>query len=124
MLISFKDDSDFVILKSLQAMGLILSGIASLYSQPAYRKVVADKLNTYEKSMNEYDKPYSSIYSGLGTSSHNKLNHMLKELNHIEHSVGGYYVTKAISKLGCMIMSDPYPSKHLMTIFDCLKDLK
>lgn len=124
ILISLREESDIAIKKTLDTMGMILSAIGGLYSQPSYRKVVTERIGQFEKNINDFERPYSSIYSTYGTSGHNKLNHMLKELNNVEYSVGEYPITKAVSKLGSIIMADPYPSQSLMSILDCVKDLK
>ena len=124
ILLFLKEDSEYVNKMTLNTIGSIISAISSLYTQPQYRNTVTECLSHFEKSIDDFDKPYTNIYTNHGSSNNNKLNHMLKDLNNIEFSLGEYPVTKAITKLGAVIMSDPLPSHYLMNLLYCIKDMK
>ena len=109
--------------ESLDAISMIIKAIGSLYTKHTYRKYISDIFDLFEENIEEHGRLLSSSYPSYGGGS-NKLFQMLKELSSIESSVGTYSVTKAISKLGSIIMRDPSPSHNLMKIFECVKSLK
>lgn len=121
-----KDDRENKIEVTLKAISLIITAVGSLYSQPSYRESISECLSIYEKDLVDTEKPYGNIYSMHTNSSHNRLINLFKELNNLEWNYmrGDYLVTKAISKLGPVIMSDPYPSNKLILILNVIKDLK
>jgi hypothetical protein len=117
IMLALKEEDDFVILNSLEAMGSIISAISNLYNQPSYRKVIVSMIS-------EFDKPYSNVYPGYGSSGRNKLSHILKELNNMEFSIGEYPITKAATQLACMIMNDTYPPMYLLSLVNSIKEMR
>ena len=123
---TLRGEREHKIESTLRSISMIISAIASLYSQPSYRLIISQCLSLFEKSLIDTEKPYGSTYSMHTTSSHNRLIYLLKELNSLEWSYlkGHSLVTIAISKLGPCIMSDPHPPSNILQLLDVIKDLK
>lgn len=103
---------------SLEAISMIIKAIGSMYTRHSYRKYISDILDLFEENTEDHGRLLlSTSYHSYGGGS-NKLFQMLKELSNIESSIGAYSVTKAISKLGSIIMKDPSPSQNFMKILE------
>lgn len=95
---------------------MIITAIASLYSNPTYTHVVSKSLDLFENNLIGSNRSFGSME--YNRPSHNKFIYLLEELKNIEYKYSSkdYCITKSISKLASVILADPYPSKNLVEI--------